>query len=238
MYAKRLIQGVTAALALPFVFGCGGGQGSEAGGGRVAVTFQWPERKVGTGTRYIPQAANTLVFELRRNDSDRVYRALANRETDKTATATVEFGQIIPAGNYTLVGVARTSRYGDGETLASGSTPVAVQGGIKTEVELELRNALKDFKVVPETPLVLKVGASSNLSVRGLSPGGQGIFLHGEELTFSVISGGEFIKVDPSGLVEATAIGTAQVRITLPFGETLEAQVNVYGEGGVNVGIN
>jgi eukaryotic-like serine/threonine-protein kinase len=221
---------VTAVLA-----GCGGGK-SESAGGRVQVVIAWPDRDT-PPSRYIPPYAASIHLELHKQDAPDVRFALTvNRPNDRPSTQTISFNGLVPIGQYTLAGVARVERDGQGPTVASAATPVEVKPNQTFTANLTLGSTIRTIEILGQ-PLSVPVGARQTLVGRAIDPDGQVILLPINALKWSIVSGGSFATLTAEGEFGATAAGTVRVRLSEEgAGISHEADIEVVA-GGVASGL-
>jgi hypothetical protein len=205
------------------VVGCGG-SGVDSGGGKVALTIAWPEP-----TRYIPPYAKSISFALYSlddpNDPGRVL--IANRPDILPLIQTVEFVGPIPAGSYSLTGLAMTGTDGTGVTVAKASDTVFVQATGITTVALTLATNLANIDLL-DTPISMNVGDVQQLNVKVTDKDNNTIILPNGALTWSVVFGGSRITLDDSGAVTAVSAGSARVRVS-------EVGAGLYSDGDITV---
>ena len=225
------------------ISGCGGGNKSASsvtGSGRVQLTIDWPAkltRKAGD-TRYIPAYAQSLYFELYRNDTpDRKYQLTLNRPSDKPSTQTGSFDRLLLAGDYTLAGVARTEKDGQGGTVASSAVAVLVKPNETATAALILLSTIKTLQIQGQ-PLSVASGSLLSLTGKALDPDGKTILLPVGALTWKLISGDAFATLASDGAFTAKAQGVAHVRLSEEgAGVSAEADVTISASNGVVSGL-
>ena len=219
--------------ALSLLQGCGSGGNSGAASAvsrqaQVRLNIVWPEKTGNPGTgRYIPSYASSLFLELYlTKDPTKRYTLIANRPSDKPSTQSVVFSQLLNEGDYTLAGAARVSADGQGATVASAVTAVAVKAGM-APVELSLATTIKTISILGQ-PLTASIGTNATLQGGAYDPDGRSLLLPAGSLTWSVVSGGSFGTLTPAGVLTPTAAGVMRVRLSEPgAGVTGEANVTI-----------
>lgn len=217
--------------------GCGGGSSppdsaavvSNSRSGRVQLTVSWPDRN-GTkaASRYLPPYSSSLYFELYKKDTPALrFKLVVNRPDDKPSTQTVKFDQLLPAGTYTLAGVARVDKDAQGATVASAGTDVEVKPDIVTNVDLTLNSTIKSINILDQ-PLTVPVNGTVQLTGHALDPDGKVLFLSGGALKWSVVSGNANASISGDGVINGISVGLARVRLEEPG-------IKLFAEADVNV---
>ena len=211
--------------------GCGGTSGTSSGSalggrGKVALTITWPKRESASTSRYIPAYAQSLVFELYKQDAPQIrYSLVANRPDDKPSVQQLEFSELLTKGTYILAGSARISRDGQGGTVASALTSLDVAANQVASAELTLSTTIRAIEILGQ-PLKLSIGESLTLTGRALDPDGKVLFLPGGALSWGQISGSDFGSVTPEGIFTAKSIGSARIRLA-EVGANISNEANI-----------
>ena len=216
---RSLFMGL-ALTAVCFLTGCGGGGTSQSATtavsrhtGKVQLTVNWPALSKSVSSRYIPAYASSLYFELTKNDNPTLtYKLAVNRPDAKPSSQTIAFNQFLPVGAYTLAGVARADKDGQGATVASAATSVTVTEGATANVDLALISTIKALTILGQ-PLSLSVGNSLQLTGKATDPDGKILFVPASALTWTLVTGGSSATLTTGGLLTATAVGAAHIRL-------------------------
>ncbi len=196
-------------------------------GSAVEIAITWSGAR-DARMAYIPPYAESIALEMHRSDRPDVrYSLVANRPDDGAASETIRFRDLIPAGRYELVGVARTLLNGEGGTVASGATAFDVSPGELFTARLELVSTLTSLTVQGD-PLGLPVGYRFPVSVSSTDTRGQAFVVPGSALEWRVVSGDDVVTIDAEGWITASAPGSAEL-------EVVEVRAGVSGTGRVNV---
>jgi hypothetical protein len=148
MLSKQLTR--REALGLAVVMGAGGllmagcGSGAAIGsGGRampVELAISWPARGE---SRYIPAYASSIVLALfPRESNSSVQTLVVNRPSDGPATQTVRFANLLPPGEYVLLGNAFVKEGGGGALVATATSSVTVVSGEIARASLTLKSTI------------------------------------------------------------------------------------------------
>lgn len=206
--------------------GCGGAGAGGAAGGQVALKIAWPKA---SSSRYIPPYSHSLSFSLYSLDTNAApLNLVINRPSDLPLIQTVNFRGPIPAGRYTLQGLAKVGFNGLGDTVAKaqvGLVNVPVSG--TATVGLTLATTLYSIDL-EDMPLNMMVGGSQQLVVQVLDQDHNQLFLPDGALTWSLLFGGNSVSLTDTGFVTATAAGSARVRVS-------EVGAGLYSEGDIAV---
>lgn len=229
----RVYAAAILAIAVALLAGCGGGAKDSSNGARVQISIQWPEASRSAASRYIPPYASSLVFEIYlKSDPNQRYTLVANRPDSRPSTQTVSYQSLIPAGLYTLAGVARADLGGQGATVASAISDVTLTAGQTADVNLTFASTIGSLDIQGQ-PLRLNVGTQTPLTGRALDPDNKVILLPTGALKWSVVSGGTFGSITDAGVFTATAPGTVKVRLSEPGANiSVDADVQVVAAGG------
>lgn len=209
------------------VVGCGGGGNSDSEGRKTSVRLRvsWPATP--PVTRYLPTYAVSLYFELYpKLYPEKRTTLVVNRPANLPAEQDISFAGLYVEGDYVLAGAARVQPDGQGASVATGVTEVAVRPGM-APVALTLGTTLKRLEIVGQ-PLQATVGVKQTLISGAFDPDNRSLLLPGGALTWSVVSGGEFGSITTAGELTPTAAGTLKVRVAEPgAGVSTEADVTV-----------
>src|SRR5687768_10757679 len=122
-------------------FGCGGSKSTDSG--RAVFTVVWP-----ASTRLIPEASQSIVVELRRNNAPVTARIIPRPAGGGPASATF-FD--LPVGPMTAVATAYPQANGTGVAQASGSVGFTVQAGQTVPFTLTMDSTIDRMEVNPPT---------------------------------------------------------------------------------------
>ncbi len=205
--------------------GCGAGQGnatshsntdgttgSTRAAGKVSLTIAW-DRPTGVNSRYIPAYAQSLYFELYKQDTpEQRYKLTADRPATPPAIQTVTFAQLLPVGTYTLAAAARTGAGGSGATVASAVTTVTVTEDTTATADIALNSTIKALQVLGQ-PLSLLLGTTLPLHGEARDPDGKLVVVPTGALQWNILSGADIVSIAADGTLTAKAVGTAQIQL-------------------------
>lgn len=202
-------------LALACVSACGGaGTASEppppTSGGQVRVEIDWPTRE-----RTVPTYANSLKASI--NTGNGTVTLTINRSGDVGYTGQALFGQLIPAGNQTLVVDAYTQANATGSRIATASIGITVieNDVITVNVSANLQTLVHHLEI-DNQPISCPVGGQVQLVGHAENAANQVLLLPPSAFVWSVVAGGQFGSVSQAGLFSGLAEGTATVQLSEP----------------------
>jgi len=142
-HRERLIGKALGLICVLALLGCGD-HGGGPGTGGLRFVIHWPARPA--ESRFIPQGANSLKIEVRR-EARPLAEAVAARHPDQP-TAQVEIRDL-PAGPVEVAITAHASTDGTGQALAEGTVQMTVVPGQVKESGLTLDSTVKRIDLSP-----------------------------------------------------------------------------------------
>ncbi|MHB8637833.1 MAG: Ig-like domain-containing protein [Fimbriimonadaceae bacterium] len=148
-------------VATLLLVGCGGAAASVSQGvpgtGRAAITIKWPALPK-AATRVVPEAANSIVVDLKIGTTDVSSGPIARPTSSWTSPP-------LAAGTYTITATAYPNANGSGNAQAVGTGSVVVVDSQNTAVGVTMGSTVTALTISPPTPSVNINGSINQLSI-------------------------------------------------------------------------
>ena len=186
--------------------GCGAGSPPSieaTTSGRATFTVTWPARG-----RLIPEAANSIVIQIRNGNTIAASQTLSRPATGGTSSATFS---LLPVGNLVASATAFPNADGTGVAQAQATAPLTIRANQNTSLALTMASTI-DHLVVSPSPAIVQVGQSVPLTVTAIDATGAVVLITPAKLQWSAANA--TASVDADGNLTGLTNGTTMFTVT------------------------